>query len=260
MKKLKFLVAAAATGMVLLTSCLGETSNTSSGSTYGIIDYSSTYMKMVYPADNLPWYSPVIDKSDLERGDCVFFAYTINGDDPVNNAGNPYVTIEVPEKGYRVVSQTSVTPYLSEEDTSSTAMKKNELTFSNVAAANSISVIKDRLIMIFAHPESKQDQKNRYEMFFKSGDVKEVDGKRVYDLYIRGIKEADGKEATGLSSFEQMFDTESFFSNTKQMEKNAGNKLVNFRLNYYKEFNKDTTIGVWDKSPVLSIEIPADEK
>lgn len=256
MKKLKFLgLAAIAAGMVSLTSCLDGGGNQSSGQTFGIVETDYTSLRrLVYPMDNLPWYSPVIaNATDISDGDCIYFSYSINGDDPVNQGANPFTTVIVPDKGYVIVPKGTVSPYLSESDT---AVVKNELSITAVQ----IGVIKNRIILSLTHPSAKSDQTNSYMLSYESDKVTEEDGKRVYELYAHATKVSDGKNATGSNAFTYVYDTRGFWQMATRAERNEGKDNVYFRINYHQEFNADTTACVWGATDVFTYPIPKEEQ
>lgn len=260
MKECKVLgVATVAASMMLLTSCLGDGNNTTQGSTYGVIDEMAlTYEKVVYVSDVQPCYaSTIANATDLMSGDCIYFAFSADYDDPVNQGQNKYLTIQVPAQGYRKVTKGNVVPYWSEEDTA--VIRNKELTFSAVGGYQKWTIIKDRLIMIMSHPKASTDQVNNYEIGFNLDQEPTTIGeKRVYELFIRSTQLKEGEKAVGATDFDAAYDMGYFLDRTKGIEKSKGNNLINFRFNYIKEFDKDTVKATWDKTDIFTVEIPAD--
>lgn len=253
-------MATVAASMVLLTSCLGEGSNSTQGSTYGIIqDASLTGEKMVYVSDAQPCYSTtIVNATDLYEGDCIYFAFTADYDDPANKGQNKYLTIQVPAQGYRKVDKGEVIPYMEARDTS--VVRNNELSFSSVGGYQKWTVIKNQLVMIVSHPKASADQENRYEIGFNlNNEATEESDKRIYELFIRAVKMKEGEKAVGVTAFDGVFDMGYFFERAKSMEKNKGNKTINFRFNYIKELDKDSVKATWDKTDIFSVQIPDEE-
>ena len=252
MKKLKFL-SAVALATVLLTSCLDGGNNEQSGYTYGVIDFSMDAMgNVAYTADNVPVYASTF--SNLTTDECVYFTYTINYDDPANNAGKKYLTATVPQYA-RLDNNGRVEP-VDTAKTSPTAIKKGELTTVDagiVAGGAYSATIKDYLFLGSSHEKSANDQTNEYFLQIDpSQEPQVVDGKNVYDFFLRVVKKTDGKNTIWTSVFNYAIRAGNYISSLEAKEKSKGSDTFNFRINYIKEFNKDTTEATWAKSKVLS--------
>ena len=256
MKKLKFLgVIAMAT--VLLTSCLDGGNNEQSGSAYGVIGFSMDAMgNVAYTGDNVPVYASKF--SDLTDNECVLFAFNINYDDPAN-AGKKYLTATVSQY-VRLDNTGRVEPV----DTAKTSIKKGELAVVDagvVAGGVYSATIKDYLFLGSSHEKTTSDQTNSY--FLQIDPTKEpqaVDGKNVYDFFLRVVKKSDGKGTIGTNAFNYAIRAGGYISSLEAKEKAKGNEAFYFRINYIKEFNKDTTEATWGKSKVLSYTIAKDSK
>lgn len=251
MKKLKFL-SAVALATVLLTSCLDGGNNEQSGYTYGVIGFSLDAMgNVAYTGDNVPVYASTF--SELTDNECVYFGYTINYDDPANS-GKKYLTATVPQ--YIRLNNTGRVEAVDTAKTSPTSIKKGELTTVDagiVAGGAYSATIKDFLFLGSSHEKSANDQTNEYFLQIDpSQEPQVVDGKNVYDFFLRVVKKADGKNTIGTSVFNYAIRADSYISSLEAKEKSKGSETFNFRINYIKEFNKDTTEATWAKSKVLS--------
>lgn len=237
MKKLKVLgLAAAAAGMVLLTSCL-KGNNMQDGVAYGVIGtMEPTYATVAYIDDVTPFYSTAF--SSLMPDQCVVFRYSIDYDAPENKGGNKYITATVPE----CIKMTT----LSASPVLDTVLVKNELTISDVQLA--WNMIKGHIFVSTTHPAVSKDQTNRYEMFYDVSNPVVDNGERIYDLYIRSIKEKEGNSVAAAGSMINAFNVKYFITQASQREKADGKKELKFRFKYYKEFDKDTTQGTWATS------------
>lgn len=249
MKKLKSLgVVAAAT--ILLTSCL-DGNNESSLNGFGVIDYSDDFRTVAYIDDYTPVYSPVF--KDYQPEDCIYFTSTYSSDDPANNGSNKYATVSNAvvtnklEKGdfYSIVDTANIMPNeIAALD--ATLMFGTQYSFT----------LKNFMFLGSSHEKVAMDQSNRYILQYNpSEDPQTVDGKRVYDFFLRVVKNADGKGVVGNNAFYYAFKTNGHFKTLQSRETAAGNETLNIRINYIKEFNKDTTAATWGKSQVFQTTI-----
>lgn len=251
MKKLKFL-SAVAMATVLLTSCLDGGNNEQSGYTYGVIGFSLDAMgNVAYTGDNVPVYASTF--SELTDNECVYFGYTINYDDPANS-GKKYLTATVPQ--YIRLNNTGRVEAVDTAKTSPTSIKKGELTTVDagiVAGGAYSATIKDFLFLGSSHEKSANDQTNEYFLQIDpSQEPQVVDGKNIYDFFLRVVKKEDGKNTIGTSVFNYAIRAGNYISSLEAKEKSKGSETFNFRINYIKEFNKDTTEATWTKSKVFS--------
>ena len=107
-----------------------------------------------------------------------------------------------------------------------------------------------------SHEKVAADQDNQYILQYNpSQEPQTVDGKRVYDFFLRVVKNADGKGVVGNNAFYYAFKTNGYFKTLQSRETAAGNETLNIRINYIKEFNKNTTAATWGKSQVYQTQI-----
>lgn len=259
MKKLKFLgVAAMAT--VLFTSCLDGRNNERSGVTVGVIDMSTDIFKnLAYVDDYTGVYSPQFDA--LTAGDCVVFPFTINYDDPANNGTNKYLTATV--SGYKKLDEGRMSSQV--DTTKKSIQKATEITAIDVAIVSASGygycTIKNYLFLGSSHPKTAEDQSNEYILQYDPSVTPQVvDGKNVYDFFLRVLKRGDGKGTIGTNTFNYVFKAGYTIDALKNKEKASGKEVLNVRLNYIKEFNKDTTDATWGTSKIFSFPIVKEEK
>ena len=249
MKKLKSLgVVAAAT--ILLTSCL-DGNNESSLNGFGVIDYSDDFRTVAYIDDYTPVYSPVF--KDYQPEDCIYFTSTYSSDAPAHNGSNKYAT----------VSNAVVTNKLEKGEFNNIVDTANIMP-NEIAALDATLMfgtqysftLKNFMFLGSSHEKSATDQDNRYILQYNpSQEPQTVDGKRVYDFFLRVVKNADGKGVVGNNAFYYAFKTNGHFKTLQSRETAAGNETLNIRINYIKEFNKDTTAATWGKSQIFQTQI-----
>lgn len=254
MKKLKFLgVVAMAT--VLLTSCLDGGNNEQQYESYAVVKMSTKSFKMLAYENSspLPIYHSQLE--GLNEGQCIRAFQKINFDDPINSAGNDYYTAS--EFQYVKITTGNVLPVL--EDT--TAVKEKEIPVLDAALIPQLGTyIEGMLFVATSHPNSETDQQTEVVLSYNRGsEVEEVNGKRVYNLFLRAQKLTDGKNSTGNITAETAFPMSSFFSYASSIEKGKSQEYVHFRFNYIKEIDKDTKKAVWASTQVIDYPIPTKE-
>lgn len=245
MKRLKFL-GAAAVAALMLTSCLDGGSNEVSGVTYGVVKYSTTsYKNLLYELTGMTVYH--VNLEALTDGDCITCYRKINQGDAANKSAGEYWTAS--ELTYDKIDKGTV--LYSVEDTS--VYKAGEMSAIEVGV---VGYIQGMLFVQSAHPNSASDQTVGMTLSYdRSGETETVDGQNVYNLFLRVQKISDGKSTTGNVAFNNVFRMDDFFAYASAAEKAKGKEVVNFRFNYIKEFNADTTQATWATSKVINYQI-----
>lgn len=77
----------------------------------------------------------------------------------------------------------------------------------------------------------------------------------LFMTFLRVEKESSGKGITGFNPSNYAFGTRGELKSFELRETAAGNETLNIRINYIKEFNKDTTAATWGKSQVYQTQI-----
>lgn len=257
MKKLKSLIAVAMTAVVL-TSCLDGGDNKSDFQDYGVISYDSKFNQyMFFTSDEVAYYVPTIanDPNFIGGDECVFAYLHLNFDGPEN--------ADATTKGYYTAT-TSANEYskldkyrIASVVTDTVKPLDNELTLRDVAQGG-YKKVKDFMFMSLSYQSIVRDQKNLFDLSYDySKEPVEVNGKRVYDFFLRVTKKEAGTGAT-IQNANQIvvFDGRSILSQLLRVEKNANAESLNIRINYVKEFDKDTTkITSWG-SETIKFDIP----
>jgi len=257
MKKLKFL-GAVAMATVLLTSCLDGGKNEQNFPAYGVLSYESKFSKnMFFTADEVAYNVPTLanDPNFIGDSECLFIPslyINLDGQENANAASNGYYTATAPS-GYTKLDKYSIIPSL----TDTIKPLDNELVLKDVAQGG-YNKIKNFLFLSLTYPTVVNDQKNRFELSYNyNQEPVVVDSKRVYDFFIRVVKIEDGKGATLQNATQVVaFDGRNEFSRLLNIEKASNAESLNLRLNYVKEFDKDTTrITSWG-TEIIKFAIP----
>ena len=255
MKKLKVLgLAAIAAGMFSLTSCLDGGGNRIDRSGLAIIDYSSTFRKLVYSPDGPLYIQSIADDLKYEAGDCVLAQYAIDLDSEANNSAGT--------NGFYVATGAASTPFpeydLRFSASDSTALD-NELLLSGSESGLLFSNNYKRIVFIPTFASALTEQKNDYQITMdydqEPGTVDGIDP--VYTVCLRAQKVEEGKAPT-LSNVQDIFVSEgnSFYNMLKSKESAAGKKVVSYRVKYPLTFNSDSTkIATWGYSQISQFSI-----
>lgn len=244
MKKFKLygsLVALAA--LVLLTSCLGDSGNStqSAETQFAVAHTDSKSMKTVLDVYYYgPLYSPSIELM-VNPGNCYFIDYQIDFSTPEN--------VNAATNGYYVASIGNLTeidkafPVLEVTDT--TAVLENEQPVEKFAVGPYVSG-NFLLGMNFAQLKNQQ---TRWEVYYDpSQEASETtSGEACYDLFVRAVKKVDGEGSSSTALVYRSVLLKNFIEQCIEREKANSKKTVNFKFNYLKSFNaKDGTDLKWE--------------
>ena len=251
MKKFKILGMAVLTAsLISLTSCLGEGSNTQTGVSWG---YSTINLDAMAYAVEDDFGTVVVAKefeTQLKGNEYVMFGYEV---DWAQQSSNKYIYVKATgiEKIPEVSSKMSIT------DT--TTLLANELPMEAIDISmynyNSVLTANRHIFLSALHKNVASDIETTYDLSFDiDANPVAVGEIRVYDLYLRATKVADGKKVETDTAIIFAYDLKEFLRRKREVEKNAGNTTVNVRVN----FPSKITDGVmtWTTSDVYSFVIP----
>jgi len=211
--------------LVVFTSCLGDGSSTEEDTTYGVVVRKGSRL-LILDAKGYYTSSPEL-LTTLNEGDCIFYRRFINFD---VQESNEYYAVSV--VGYGVVPYAD---FRNNVDTDN--ILENEFTISQI---NPITLLDGKLFFLTYHPKVASDQKNNFHI--ECTETPEtIDGKRVYNLYVRVVERVKGEETKIPTEKRNVAD----ISRLIQTEKNAGNKVLNIKFNYISELNADSTVATW---------------
>lgn len=253
MKKLKFLgLAAIAAGMVSLTSCLDGGGNKTSGGAFGYADFSMEAGGIVATDD----YGSVIAASafntQLTGGEYISYFASIDYD---AQTSTKYTTAVVSD--IRKYPEYHTNPYL----TDTVSLLNNEISINQVAVqtlgySEYALTANKHIFMSAVHKNIPSDMRVRYDLSYERGtEPVVVDGKNVYDLYLRAVKTADGDDTKSDKAIVGAYGISEFLNYAINAEKSSGKSDVNVRFNYINEFSKDSTSWNWGTSDIYSFAI-----
>jgi hypothetical protein len=223
--------------LVVFTSCLGDGSSTEEDTTFGVVVRKGSRLLIL---DSKGYYtsSPEL-LTTLNEGDCIHYRRFINFD---VQESNEYYSVSVVDY-YKV-------PYADFRNNVDTDnIIENEFTISQI---NPITLLDDKLFFSTVHPKVASDQKNNFHI--ECTETPEtIDGKRVYNLYVRVVKRVAGEKTETPTALLNVAD----ISRLIQTEKNAGNKVLNIKFNYISELKEDATVATWSSETLYDrISIP----
>lgn len=251
MKKLKVLgLAAIAAGMFSLTSCLNGDGNKISNTGYAIIDYSSTFRKLVYTPHGPLYIQNISDDLSYEAGNCVIVQYQVDMDSEANKNASA--------NGFYIATGVATSPLgmgnVSFSPVDSTVLD-DELLMKGAECGLMMSPNYQRILSLPKFENLLTDQKNEYRLFFDPNQEPTTVNsmERVYTLYLRSQKLEDGKapSVTGGSDI-YTFDAGMLYSMLKSRE--SGKEAAYCQVKYPTGFNADSTkIDSWGTSSVFQI-------
>ena len=97
------------------------------------------------------------------------------------------------------------------------------------------------------------DRKFAYQLFYDADmETVGVDGRKVYDLYLRATVSDPGENVEANYSYTDVFDLNQFLSRATQIARSEGDERIYIRLNYANSFNADTTEVTYKQAEVAA--------
>lgn len=254
MKKLNLFGIVFLMAIGMLTSCLGEGSNSSSGTAIGVIrtDFR-TFTNVLDISEYESFSSPAF--GNMSEGSCCIVAYTLNYDLPENSTEmvktNGYYTVTVAQK--EEIEQF----YMAYSLTDTTRLLDHEMPIINPVYENAGQYVKGRLFI--AHlVKQPEDQKTAYHLSYdpQFTDIKEgSNGNRIYDVFLRATVVAEGSKTSEERLSElYAYNMSNYFNEVANMEDGLGKKTFDIRFNYVSDI-KDGTDMVWKQSNTFSMSV-----
>lgn len=249
MKAFKLIGGTAAAALLLLTSCLGESNNTMSRSSFAVAGVSDRTYVTVLNTNIGALYSPSLNTS-VVNGSCYLVSYELDLNSPENaNAAT---------NGYYTATTLNVSDEISNglcnyAPTDTSTLIKDEIPVKNLFASSDYGVYVDGHLFLFLTLDMLKDQRNAYTLYWdRSKEATEVDGVPTYDLFIRASKSVDGTGSTVTSTGEvRAFDAKNIVETINRMEANNKSTTFTLKVNYLSSINEnDSTIRTWNSYPI----------
>ena len=104
-----------------------------------------------------------------------------------------------------------------------------------------------------AYKDIPNDRKFAYQLFYDADmETVGVDGRKVYDLYLRATVSDPGENVEANYSYTDVFDLNQFLSRATQIARSEGDERIYIRLNYANSFNADTTEVTYKQAEVAA--------
>lgn len=236
--------------MALLTSCMGEGGHpVTMGFLPGVVQFEPE--RSIYLNGGTVITAPQLETMELKDGDCCLVDYKADRGDIVTDK-----IFEVDIIKYESVSKWPVASMMMD----TTVMQRNErfVTFQPKQSA----YVKGELFLFTDVTNHRPDQKETFYMSYDLGeDVELIDDRRVYELQLRSIGEADttAKPTIASQTVPNAFTIKQFMEKAGAAEAAVGKDSLYFRINYPRSFNSDTTKYLWSTSDVFAFLINAGE-
>lgn len=192
MKQFKFLAGAAASILLLFTSCLGDTSTTQDYQYLPGVVTGGTFSRTIVETQVGRVYSEQLNGL-FNDGDCMLISFQYDSDDP-NNANEK-------ENGYSYVkllaSPTPIDPWNAHSIEADTSKLMDEAEIPLLTAVSSFAYTGKHFFLTSGF-SGLTDQKNDWFLYFDpEQEPVQQDGKNVYTFVMRAIKRIDGKTPSG---------------------------------------------------------------
>jgi hypothetical protein len=258
MKKLSF-IGLLSVCTLLFTSCLeGGSNEQSRNGVPGVVRFDAKIMKTVIDAPDFypfAFYDPNMASLGLMEEDCVIFGYSVNYNDAANASFQTTGIIEGTITSISVLTQYSVQPSLI--DTTKLMDQEQPIAYA-VAASGGWLYLSNKLFLA-SEFKQKTDQKTNWLLYYDPElPTKEIDGKKVYSLFLRATLQTEGKAPEINGSVINAFEARRFFESISNFEKNQGKKEAYFQINYIKEIKEDSTF-TWGQPEVLTFALSENE-
>ena len=234
--------------LLLLSSCIGEEPKISFGNAVGVVSIENkTFKKVLDVGNNVSFYSIMLVNKN--PGACFYIYYEFDKDSPENSDEN------VAANGYYTTTHMQLS-----EELERIGMLYSITDTSNVLT-NEVAVITPILNEYFAYINgvgfifSVLDISSEQEMDWNlscdfENMVKEEDGKRYYDVFLRSTVHQSSTNPTTRVNVINPFNMKDFLESIAQEEKNLGNEKFTLRFNYASEIKDDKITWKQQESPL----------
>lgn len=253
MKAFKLIGGCAAATLLLLTSCLGESSNTTSKTTFAVGSTSDKTFKTILNTPVGPIYSAAL-ASNVVDGACYLVGFEIDFDSPENANANTNGYYTATASGLEeIVKGTPM--FYNIPDTAKLIEK--EIALENAGFFPEHGAYVDGYLFMGGTYNGLKDQKNGWTLYWdRSSEPTTVEGVPTYSLFLRATKVLDGTGSTSTSITEtRAYDVKAVLESVNKAEAAKGSTKFNLKINYLNNINeKDPTDLTW-KSYLINFEV-----
>lgn len=252
MKTFKLIGASAAAALFLLTSCLGEGGNTTSGSSFAVGATTDKTFKTILNTVAGPIYSPILE-TKVTEGACYSVSFEVDLDTPenANVATNGYYTASI-NNILEVTKGQAV--FYNVPDTAKLLV--GEIPLTNAGVDTRLGYYIDNYLFFGGNYNGLKDQKNTWALYWdRSKEPETINNVITYSLFLRAVKVSDGT-GTSVTSFGDMR-AYNIGSEVKRVSSSMGSdaQIFNIKVNYLSNINeKDSTDLSW-KSVTLQMPV-----
>lgn len=252
MKAFKLIGVSAAAALLLLTSCLGETSNSTSGTTFAVGATSDKTYKTILNTPSGAIYSPTL-MAKVTDGACYSVSFEVNFDTPenANAATNGYYTATI--AGLDEISKGQAV-YYNVPDTAKLLV--DEIPLTNAGVIERMGWYVDKHLFFAGAYNGLKGQKNTWTLYWdRSKEPVTIDNVITYSLFLRAVKVSDG-EGTSVTSFSDM----RAYNIGSEIERisnsmSSDTKQFNLKVNYLNNINEKDSADLTWKSVTLPMPV-----
>ncbi len=251
--------------MMMFTSCLGDGDNQISlNNQPGVIRFDMKTSKNVMDTGYGPIYNPIFDNSsNFQEGGCYLVSFTLNQDRVENSNGqaaaNGYYTVDL------LASPTLIEKgmtFSSIRDTTEVYPDEQALTSAIVSSGEGqyMFFYVNGYAFIQSYFTGLNKQETAWELSYNgsvSSSMVEVDGKHVYDLYLRATITKEGSTPSEDFAPINAYYIKGYVDQINQAEQNNSAGAFYFRINYIKSI-KDG-VATWGQSGLMGFGVTKEE-
>lgn len=230
MKRFK-MWSAAAVAALLLTSCLGDSSNSGSLQDIPVVMGYDNMSLRAYASDADVFYSPNFTTANMDSGECYLISFNYDFGAPEN--------ANVESQGYLYVNLTSnptkiKQTYTEIMPTDTTTLLMNEIALENAIASYGYyfaSYTKGYTFFASSYTGLNK-QENSWHLYFDQSQepVKDENGINIYTLHLRSTIQKEGEKPSASTADINAYNIRTVLSMLEQRERANSNK--SFAINY----------------------------
>ena len=249
MKKRGILATAICSALVLLTSCLGETTNSQRLSGMPGVVYTGDALsgyKTLVDIGSFPIYSATLDKGDLLPGDCVVTSFEVDYSSPENATANTQGYYNVSFSACEKIDKDNFRSLSLPTDT--TMMLTGELPINNSVEGMYMHSYVRGHQFLWPSINLQKNQTAQMQLYVDMSKIEacdEEEGLNCYSMFLRAVEvNAPTDDDKTLTLMPCAFNVQAFIDRINYLEKAEDNDYYLIRVYFVKEFKDNKP--VWD--------------